>query len=769
MRSSSYWLKLVLLSVMIGTFPVLTLGWYSYHYSSQSVLEQVEERNSQVLRQSQLRVEQTLKMIDFSTSQLLGLPIVSQAIALKLDPNQYDIIKDLYKNLSSIQTYELGIKDVYLLSLEQDWLMSNAGLDQYNQPGMEEMLRSYAGSPQGSIWISGNSASIQGADGLVELKHAVINIKKWPVNSPTPRGLIAVVLSSQQLGQLINADDGMGSTFILDSENRVIAHADASLLGNDVSSLGFIQAIRENGDANGVFTASEDAGKTSISFRKSPYNGWTYVSVVPTKAITQQAMKIGWTSILVSMGVLAATLLVALIGSRRMYDPVKRIYRSLLDEKESENAAPKDEFRVITNQIQSIMSDRSKLKFELEGQQKHLVEFLVRKMLLGEVKQQEALERLSYYGYGFSGQWGTARVLLFQIDHLGEERFSGKDRDLLLFAIGNIASEIVPEEDRLLPIVIQESVVLLMGSCTLSEEAFKTMVFERAAAVQAAVKRYLQLKTSVGISRSFRELGHADRAYEEGGNALKYRARLGEEVVLFIEDVQPDKGRELVYPKELAEELSEAVKSLDAERARKALSAVMESLSRQDYDYDHYQLSLVRLLMDLIRQLQDAGIPYHSLPTGDGSLFETFLKLRTNREIESWFGDTIIEPALCLLEERRQTQFTTISQEVKRLIEEAFDTDLTLEKCSARINYHPQYISRVFRQETGVNFADYLSQYRLEVAKKWLRETNLTVTEIAERLKYNNPANFIRYFRKIEGITPGQYRDTANVYDPRAN
>lgn len=127
-------------------------------------------------------------------------------------------------------------------------------------------------------------------------------------------------------------------------------------------------------------------------------------------------------------------------------------------------------------------------------------------------------------------------------------------------------------------------------------------------------------------------------------------------------------------------------------------------------------------------------------------------------DIEAWFGKVIVCPAIGLLKERQETQFNSISEEVKQLIAEAFDTDLTLEKCSARLNYHPQYISRVFRQETGTSFTDYLAQYRLTVAKRWLKDTDLTITEIAMKLKYNNPANFIRYFRKMEGITPGQYR-----------
>ena len=49
--------------------------------------------------------------------------------------------------------------------------------------------------------------------------------------------------------------------------------------------------------------------------------------------------------------------------------------------------------------------------------------------------------------------------------------------------------------------------------------------------------------------------------------------------------------------------------------------------------------------------------------------------------------------------------------------------------------------------------------YRMDMAKKWLKETDMKIAEIAERLQYNNSANFIRSFRKIEGTTPGKYRE----------
>jgi len=45
------------------------------------------------------------------------------------------------------------------------------------------------------------------------------------------------------------------------------------------------------------------------------------------------------------------------------------------------------------------------------------------------------------------------------------------------------------------------------------------------------------------------------------------------------------------------------------------------------------------------------------------------------------------------------------------------------------------------------------------MAKKWLEETDMPIKDIAAKLRYNNSQNFIRSFRKQEGMTPGQYRE----------
>jgi YesN/AraC family two-component response regulator len=110
------------------------------------------------------------------------------------------------------------------------------------------------------------------------------------------------------------------------------------------------------------------------------------------------------------------------------------------------------------------------------------------------------------------------------------------------------------------------------------------------------------------------------------------------------------------------------------------------------------------------------------------------------------------------IDERSKSQYKNISDEIIHIVQQEFDSDLTLNYIAEKLHYNPNYLSSIFRKETNTSFSDYLSLFRLKKAKEWLVESDMTVKEIAEKLNYNNSQNFIRSFRKIEGTTPGRYR-----------
>lgn len=138
---------------------------------------------------------------------------------------------------------------------------------------------------------------------------------------------------------------------------------------------------------------------------------------------------------------------------------------------------------------------------------------------------------------------------------------------------------------------------------------------------------------------------------------------------------------------------------------------------------------------------------------GEKSLIDQLYRMRTVKEIGQWFREALIYPMMELFEYMR------ISDQMLDMIHHEMETDLSLDLCATRLGYHPDYIRGIFRREAGINFSEYLSSFRLQKAKEMLVDTELKISEIAERLRYNNSQNFIRYSRKQEGMTLGQYRE----------
>ena len=70
----------------------------------------------------------------------------------------------------------------------------------------------------------------------------------------------------------------------------------------------------------------------------------------------------------------------------------------------------------------------------------------------------------------------------------------------------------------------------------------------------------------------------------------------------------------------------------------------------------------------------------------------------------------------------------------------------------------PSYFSRLFHREVGEGFTAYANRQKVELAKKMLRETTKSISQISQELGYLNASHFINLFKRFEGITPLVYR-----------
>jgi two-component system response regulator YesN len=96
---------------------------------------------------------------------------------------------------------------------------------------------------------------------------------------------------------------------------------------------------------------------------------------------------------------------------------------------------------------------------------------------------------------------------------------------------------------------------------------------------------------------------------------------------------------------------------------------------------------------------------------------------------------------------------------LKEKVNNHYMEELSLSLAAQDAGYNASYVSRIFKLETGIGFAQYLTEIRMKAAKEKLLETELTVVEISRRVGYWDEKYFSKLFKREIGITPTEFRN----------
>jgi len=97
--------------------------------------------------------------------------------------------------------------------------------------------------------------------------------------------------------------------------------------------------------------------------------------------------------------------------------------------------------------------------------------------------------------------------------------------------------------------------------------------------------------------------------------------------------------------------------------------------------------------------------------------------------------------------------------EVLNIIHKEYAADIGLEYLAEKVFLSPSYLSYLFKSVTGGSVVQYITNYRLEEAKKFLSNTNMKIIDVSKSVGYLNSSYFCSIFKNFYGISPGQYRE----------
>ncbi|OME74806.1 hypothetical protein BSK65_03835 [Paenibacillus odorifer] len=235
-----------------------------------------------------------------------------------------------------------------------------------------------------------------------------------------------------------------------------------------------------------------------------------------------------------------------------------------------------------------------------------------------------------------------------------------------------------------------------------------------------------------------------------------YRWLAEEARMLAYEDIKDRKGMQTVCTEEVESKLTAVLRSGSREVVKQWIKGELASI-RQDAEATpcSVQAYLHSLIVGGYRWLERAAASVGQSMPKLPQLEQLDIKLLTANPEE-----TLQQMLLAIhaqYERLNGSRNEAIDRTVAYIREHLADS-LSLAQVAASVHMNPNYFSKLFKQETGKNYIEYVTEARMEWASRLLRETPAKVSEIAKRVGYEDMKHFNQLFKRYSGETPSQYR-----------
>lgn len=267
-----------------------------------------------------------------------------------------------------------------------------------------------------------------------------------------------------------------------------------------------------------------------------------------------------------------------------------------------------------------------------------------------------------------------------------------------------------------------------------------------------SARYYAELLNIIANYLSNNKAGHA----QEKREFYTIQSRISEE----IHELKRDSKRITeYYPLEKENQLINMVKVGDKIGAKTILNELLgEVLFKSGGNFEYIKARTLELTVVLSRAAVEGG----------ANLKMVFgLNLNYLQEI----GDIESVDELCfwlikVLDRFIECVSSIGSSEVSGLIRKAiaymekhYKENISLQDVAEEVYLNPSYFSKLFKEQTGIRFIEYLNKIRVEQSKKYLRQIDMNISEVALNSGFCDQSYYTHVFKNIEGITPGKWRN----------
>ncbi|RKP47305.1 response regulator [Cohnella endophytica] len=417
--------------------------------------------------------------------------------------------------------------------------------------------------------------------------------------------------------------------------------------------------------------------------------------------------------------------------------------------------------------VLTLLKCRQKQKQSLEAKQTEqadrqlMVDSVMYRLVTGDSSERaEPLkERLEQWGISLGGEGETYSVACIEIDHMERRWNEAAERELWKFAVSNILSEAFGSEGTPLLFNGPEGRIVCLRTDkdpNLSEgvltklDSYEELIF--------SIRKYLKLTVTIGVGRRYKSLVGIRRSYEEARDALRQKFLLGDDKVIPYSEQTSESREAPAFLQDSNEMLQRLLRTGDLPGLERKLDELFASIHENMLSLDMTYVSCMGWISICLSHVTELG---HPIEDCFGEHFFPYSEIRTMQTAESvkgWIKSLFIN-SLDYVNRHKTTRSTVIAGQARTYIEKNYqDPELSVENVAASSYINASYLRALFKKAFGMTVGEYITHTRMSRAKELLG-ANIRLSEIAERVGYQDAGYFSKVFKKFYGTTPSEYEN----------
>jgi two-component system, response regulator YesN len=387
-----------------------------------------------------------------------------------------------------------------------------------------------------------------------------------------------------------------------------------------------------------------------------------------------------------------------------------------------------------------------------------------RELLYGTyMDMDDILKRMEFLRIGLL-EYDTAQIISMEINDY-DIQVAGKDvsyKYLISYSIKSMMNTYT--SDSIKVFAVQNShrefsavVFLKTNSQNQNDD---NLVLECAISFHTWIQDKFGLSTVAGISNTSVNLLDIPRLFQQSTQAIqtKFYSK-GNPVILYreVEEKKYSTFDEKVNLEVLNKEVREAVSLKDD-------SGINEFMQKylpvdKSYQTEAYFKSLAFSTVNILMlTLIEAGQSFRDIFNDDAVIWRKLNRFDTIQDLQQWLFNMLKTVAVYLRDNNKSRDAKMVNT-IKEVIKLRYHEQLSVDDIVKSVYLSPRQANKIFKKEMGNTIFDYLLEYRIEVAKKLLKEPDCKIYMISDNVGYTNKSHFCLMFKKLTGLTPVEYKN----------